>query len=645
MVNRLSAEALNRQPVQRLTDGLQNIPGVVVVHAGAMGEQPRLIMRGFYGGGETEYAAVLLDGVPLGALASGVVSWDVIPLPAVRAIEVVRGSSSALYGDAAVGGVINILTVTGAPTPLRWRVAGGGYGTVEGSAAWSGALAKRSASLFGGRRHSDGYRAHESGDAGTLGGSIDLHRSSSAALALSGLFHGNDYEDPGPLNDTLLAVSRRSSVSYYRLDHRRQRMTRGSLNGWTGVGGDSRFSGYLAGDAVTSNLTRTVQLTPEFADTRSRAVIERRALGSVQFETRSLSIPWPQQIVLGTDFSLGRLSSDYRPRLMGGTAEYASPPQPADIDVSGRGTREAVAWFVHWEHRVASPLRLVMGGRLDWVRDTYSPTLPTPARTSVTHRAFSPKVGLNVSYLQTARQAGNLYLSTSRSFKAPTLDQLFDQRPIPIPVPPFSVTVSNPDLRPQSGTALETGWRHRVSAGAGKTLEGTLALYRQDMRDELDFDVTQFRYINVGRSLHKGVEIGARVDGAMGNNAFVTLTRQDVVAKNGANAGRHLKAIPRQVITSGFAARLPLRLQGSLSVSDIRGASIDDANLRRLPAYTRVDTRLSSGGPSVRFSFDVLNLFNRSLVSTAFPDPSGTDVVYYHPAAGRVVLFGVMSSW
>src|SRR5215210_258555 len=121
MVENVSSEDLNRQPVQHLSEGLQNVPGLIVLNAGAMGDQPRLIIRGFYGGGETDYAAVLLDGVPLGALASGLVGWDVIPLPAIRAIEVMRGSSSALYGDAAVGGVINILTVLGVPTPLRWR--------------------------------------------------------------------------------------------------------------------------------------------------------------------------------------------------------------------------------------------------------------------------------------------------------------------------------------------------------------------------------------------------------------------------------------------------------------------------------------------------------------------------------------------
>ena len=96
VVTRVSTEDLLRQPVQRLTDGLRSVPGLIVLNAGAMGEQPRLVIRGFYGGGETDYAAVLMDGVPLTNLAGGLANWDVIPITAVRSIEVVRGSSSAL---------------------------------------------------------------------------------------------------------------------------------------------------------------------------------------------------------------------------------------------------------------------------------------------------------------------------------------------------------------------------------------------------------------------------------------------------------------------------------------------------------------------------------------------------------------------
>src|SRR5258705_7919313 len=529
MVDRVSSEEINRQPVQHLTDALPNIPGVVVLHGGSLGDQPRLIMRGFYGGGETEYAAVLLDGVPLGALSTGVVSWDVIPLPAVREIEVVRGSSSALYGDAAVGGVINILTISGSPTPLRWRIAGGEYGTVDGSAAWSGLVGKRTASLFGSRRHSDGYRDREASDVGALGGSIDLHHSSGSSLALSALYHGNDGDDPGPLSGDLLASSPRASSPFFRFDHRASHLGRVTLNGWNAIGTASRFSGYLSGETVTADATRTLQLAPDFGDTRTRSTRERRFLGSMQLETECLPTPWPQRFSVGMDLSLGHLGSDYRPVLMGGPAEYAASPQPGEVDVSGKGTRTGTGWFAHWEHRLATPVRFVMAGRFDEVRDAYRATLPAPlARTTVTHRAFSPKLGLNVSYLNSARQVGNVYVSTSRSFKVATLDQLFDQRPIPIPVPPYSVSVSNPELRPQRGTAVEAGLIQRAMTGTGLTLEGTLAIYRQEMRDELDFDVAQFRYIKVVRSLPRDVEIGKDLDTENASNSFLNYTGHNV---------------------------------------------------------------------------------------------------------------------
>jgi outer membrane receptor protein involved in Fe transport len=165
------------------------------------------------------------------------------------------------------------------------------------------------------------------------------------------------------------------------------------------------------------------------------------------------------------------------------------------------------------------------------------------------------------------------------------------------------------------------------------------------MRDELDFDIEQFRYVNVGRSLHRGIELGARIETQSATHLFATFTRQDVLATRGANSGRQLKAVPRQIATAGATTNIGRRLQAGVNISDVRGAFVDDANLRRLPGYTRVDTRLSSTLAPVRLTLDVLNVLNRSFVWTGFPDPSGTDVVYYHPAAGRVLLVGIMSAW
>ncbi|HEY0527492.1 MAG TPA: TonB-dependent receptor [Gemmatimonadaceae bacterium] len=645
-VTRIPQQDLIRQPVQHLTDALRRVPGLIVVNAGAMDEQPRLIIRGFYGGGETDYAAVLMDGVPLTSLATGLANWDIIPITAVRAIEVVRGSSSALYGDAAVGGVINILTVADIASRPRWRLSAGDYGSVDGSAAWSASRGERHASLFGGYRRSSGYREHERGDATSVGGSVDLFRSERSSLSLSALHHGRDYDDPGPLPGALLESSPRSSVPFFRYDANAEQLRRVSVRGSTLLGGQSSLSGYVTGESLTGDLTRTLQLSPDFSDTRTRSTRARRVMASTQVVTDLPNAPWPQRFVIGTDVAFGNLLSEYRPLVSGDASAYAAPDATAgDVDARGRGNRDAYAAFAHWENTVLPRLRIVLGGRMDWMRDMYRGEVPADAPHSRSNRrAFSPKLGVNFSYLENESQSGHAYFSLSRSFKAPTLDQLFDQRPIPIPFPPFSVTISNPALRPQRGSAVEAGLSHRAAFASARALDVNLAAFRQEMRDELDFDIAQFRYVNVGRSLHRGIELGLRADAARDASLFASVTSQRVVAMNGPNAGRQLKAVPRQVLSAGVSAGPP-RLQGSVTVSDIRGAFLDDANQRHLPAYTRVDTRLSSAFGSLRVNVDVLNTLGRKLVSTGFPDGSGSSVAYYYPGAQRVFQVGISSGW
>ncbi len=66
-------------------------------------------------------ASVLIDGVPLSTARN--VGRDLVTIdPAmVERVEVLRGAS-AIYGDGATGGIINIITRrTGEPSPLRWH--------------------------------------------------------------------------------------------------------------------------------------------------------------------------------------------------------------------------------------------------------------------------------------------------------------------------------------------------------------------------------------------------------------------------------------------------------------------------------------------------------------------------------------------
>ncbi|CAN5248954.1 hypothetical protein BH20GEM2_BH20GEM2_03030 [soil metagenome] len=44
-------------------------------------------------------------------------------------------------------------------------------------------------------------------------------------------------------------------------------------------------------------------------------------------------------------------------------------------------------------------------------------------------------------------------------------------------------------------------------------------------------------------------------------------------------------------------------------------------------------------------SLEVFNLLDREYSTTGFPDPAGSGVVYYDPAAGRTLQAGLSRGW
>jgi outer membrane cobalamin receptor len=56
------------------------------------------------------HALVLVDGVPLNDPFFGYIQWGRVPLDSIDHIEVVRGGGSPLWGNFAMGGVVNIIT-------------------------------------------------------------------------------------------------------------------------------------------------------------------------------------------------------------------------------------------------------------------------------------------------------------------------------------------------------------------------------------------------------------------------------------------------------------------------------------------------------------------------------------------------------
>ncbi|HEY2796071.1 MAG TPA: TonB-dependent receptor, partial [Micromonosporaceae bacterium] len=647
-VTRIGADDIGRVTGPTLASVLQRMPGFSVLDFDGSGWDPQLVVRGFYGGGQAEYVVVLVDGRPVNQLQTGLVPWDALPPgAAIQDIEVVRGSESALYGDAALGAVINVITRRGrSGQPIRWESRAGSFGSWSADAGAAATIGSRDISASAGFEHTGGFRAHAIRDGFRAEVDAPLVRSAGTTLGLGVRSYLRAYDEPGPLLESLLAEDRSASDDRFRFDHTHDASNAVSLAGERRVGTRMRLTGSLTGELRHTDAVQTLALAPGFGDTQQRRARNARAAAVVQLEIDDSPLPGAGRLIVGTDLGRGGLDSRYYAVQSGDPAAYlASSGAPGALDASGTSDRSNAAVFGEYTVRAGVRVRLSIGSRYDWLRDTFNPRAPDSGSTVVaSHAAFSPKAGLNVRYHQSRTGTGNVYITAGRSFKAPTLDQLFDQRPIPVPFPPFSLTTSNPLLRPQSGTSLEAGVYHDGTSSWLRA-SASLSVYQMDMKDELDFDLQTLRYVNIGSSRHRGVEGGLVLSGPAGLSLFANYTLQAARSASGDNIGNYLKAIPRHTLSSGASITLFSRLEASTLVTTIGGAYLDDANTIELPAFTRVDARTSYPVGPVSIVVEARNLFNTKYNTTGYLDPSGSGEAYYYPAAGRTLSVGVRGGW
>lgn len=643
-VSRISGEDLRALPLRSLADALRMVPGMTVVDTDGLGYDPRLMLRGFYGGGEAEYVVVLLDGRPLNALQTGLHNWELVPLSAIESIEVVRGGASSLYGDAAVGGVINLVTDGSADAGVRASLYAGGRGLVQGALAMDTELIDRPLALFGSYRRMEGFRDHAERASASATGSVALLSAERGRLSLATLHHWRGFEQPGPLSSPELDRSRTGISPFYRFDRTEERLHRLALDGGHELGDVAELTGYLVGEYRAQDQVRTLPLSPEFADTQNRLLTTTRLLGSAQILLGSSGSRFPGQVLVGLDGSWGEADNKYFAVATGDADAYrASDGARGALNAHGEGGRLTTGLFARYGLLAVERVRLTAGVRLDWLRDVWTPLSPSEGeRMASTHFAYSPRAGVNVRYLRTPRHEGHVFASIGRSFKAPTPDQLFDQRSIPVPFEPYQVTISNAALQPQYGTSVEIGLYHAATLIRG-SLTGRLSLtaYQMDMRDELDVDLEMFRYVNIGRSRHRGIEAGLELEGPAGIGGHASYTVQAVTFQRGEHEGNQLKAIPRHALNAGLRARHASGLTAALSTQSGWGIHLDDANSIELPGYTRLDARLSYAVAGVRLTAEMFNVLDREYSSTGFPDPAGTGTIYYFPAAGRTLRIGL----
>src|SRR6201992_2838274 len=133
----ITADEIAAQQLRTVTDILKRVPGMNVVQSGGPGGQTSVFMRGT----NSNHTKVFIDGIDVSDPSNSGATFDFGQLLAsdIERIEVLRGPQSGLYGSDAIGGVINIITLSGSgPLQAKGAVEAGSFDTFNQSAGVRG---------------------------------------------------------------------------------------------------------------------------------------------------------------------------------------------------------------------------------------------------------------------------------------------------------------------------------------------------------------------------------------------------------------------------------------------------------------------------------------------------------------------------
>ena len=646
----LSIQSVDRHEISRarptwgLDEALVTVPGVFVANRYNFSQDQRISIRGF--GARSAFAVrgikILIDGIPQ-TLPDGQGQLTNLELGEVDRIEVLRGSASALFGNAS-GGVISIWTrppvVQGVHQEARF--VGGSFGERSGRSwsKWQSTTAMRvgggSAQITVSRLNYQGERDHSAADQRVLNARLRLPIADGWSLMLVTDVGDNPRADnPGALTLSELQANRDSVPALNR-------------NRNAGKDVTQIQSGATLHRTMTNGGEATVTIFGLARDLQNPITTTYIDLDRVAYGARtSVTYPLPfgsvaHRLTAGFDFQRQR---DDRENF-----NYLNTPGDS-------ATRDTVRSLDQLEHVTEfgpfvqsalelSPRTTIMAGlRYDWLKFAVRDRLIAGANPDDTGerlmRALSASLGIAVNPSANLTVYGNV----GSSFETPTTTELANS--------PSGAGGFNTGLEPQHAWTFELGARGSLD----RRLTYSVALFRADVRDALipyEIAAPRFFYRNAGSARHQGLEVGADLSVVPGLSVGAAWTYSDYrfraysftdTAGTHVLGGRPLAGIPDNWLHLTIRAR-PAALAGvwaEVQPTYSSGYLVSDvANTRTSPWWSsNVRAGWDGSARSMRLApfIGINNAFNHRYVSSVVINAARGR--YYEPAPGRNLYLGM----
>jgi outer membrane receptor protein involved in Fe transport len=597
----LTRDALDSTAAQTVDDSLRQISGFTLFRRSssktANPTTQGANLRGVSGSGASR-SAVLFDGLSLNDAFGGWTYWSRVPQIAVEQAEVLRGGASSLYGNGGLSGAVNLVPLKpdNDDPILNIRTSAGLQNTIDGSVftalsrhGWAFDLAAETFQIGGYIPTAENER-----------GLADTHANSR---------HGNGIFS---LERRFLSEPRTVAGGSTRQNYNARIFLRGNLfserrdNG-TSLTNNRTYLRQAAAGADYSNGTlgdfqlRTFIEAQVYDQTFSAVSADRNTetlsrLQRVPSQARGANLFWTRPIKTHT------VSASFETREVRGFSDEVGFTNNRAMSLSGSGgTERTYSLFAQDIWRVSEKLNLTLGGRFDrWSNVDARSTTRTLATNAVSilnfadrsQTAFSPRIGA----LYQLEQNVSLYGSFSRSFRAPTLNELYRGFRVG-----NVVTTANANLTAERANTLEGGISF---AGLKKRLNIRGNIFVTEVTDPVvsvtlsttPTLITRQRQ-NVGETQTRGFELDAEISisSDLKLSASYLLVDSSVTEflANPTLVGRFLPQIAKQQLNFQVNYRPQSRFSFGIQ-SRISDAQFeDDLNTLRLRPYFTIDATVA----------------------------------------------------
>jgi vitamin B12 transporter len=594
----IGRERIANRQAELLLPLLQEVPGLATARTGAPGHQGSVFVRG----GESRYARVMIDGVPVNEPGGYYDFGAVVPLELER-IEVVRGAASSLYGTDALAGVVELVTrraAPGEPARVGIEAEGGSLDWKRGQAGTRGSAGAWDWNLGLQRLETDNEGENAFFEQTAAAGTLGLAGGASTAR-LTARFDDSASGTPGQ-------VAFGQEELEERLD-RSDVVVGLTLRHGVGRALHELRGGYSATDQLSTDPVDSGFYVPTYQGATGAFSIPDllNPLG-FQNDTRRLSLGYRFETQLGGRHLLtAGTDLERETGALGARAEELLRPERTNIGayVQDRvvlGERAHLTAGARVEHNGSFGTRVVPRAALSW-------------------RARG------------GDDATRVHLSAGAGIKEPDFFQSFG-------VSFFAQ--GNPDLEAERSRTYDLGVEQRLAQGR---LRIDATLFHHDYLDQiaftiLDFETFQGTYVNLGKTRARGleVELEAAPTAAVRLRGNYTLLDSEVIVSAADfdpvfAVGQPLLRRPKHqgAFTAEVGGARAMLAATVVAVSRRADSDFVGLGLTENDGYTRVDARAR-----VR----IVPRLDAFLVAENIADRQYQEALGY-PALGRTVRLGL----